>query len=335
MLSARSGPLGLGDLLDGAFRIYRANFVRLTLLAALFYVPLGLLSTLLLGGAVGNYADLLGVAANEPFYGDSSAAAAGAALFFFGAVLAISLLTMVCSVLAYLSLVAQTLALTNGGELSMGQSIRAGLRHFWRFLGMALIAGVMFGVVATAAYMAMIFVFFMFAVVAGLAIAPVSDNEIVMVGFTGLMILVVLALTAILALPLLTLAARWLAAPVALVAEEQGPLAALGRSWRLTERQTWRSILYVVLLGVLNFVALGLPVALLQWLLLIALTPAMFDAMSGLVAGLSFLLNILWLPFMAIALTLHYFDLRVRRESYDLELQVAALEAELRPATLP
>ena len=335
MLSASSGPLGLGDLLDGAFRVYRAHFVRLMLIAAVFYVPLGIISTLLLGAVVGGYVDLLSVTVNEPFYGDDAESALWSGLFFFFSVFAVAILNMLCSVLAYLSLTVQAVTLADGGKLSVVQSIRQGVGHFWRFLGMAIVAGILFSVAAMAVYMAMIFFFFVFAVVAGLFLAPVSDNEIVMVGFVGITMVFFLGLMAVVILPLLGLTARWMAAPVTVVAERLGPLTALGRSWRLSERQTWRSIRYVILLTVLNFVVIGLPVALLQWLLLVVLTPEMLDVVGGLVAGISFLFSIFWQPLLAIALTLLYFDLRVRRESYDLELQIAGIEAELRPATLP
>ncbi len=335
MLSAKSGPLGLGDLLDGAFRIFRAYFARLMLIAAVFFVPLGIISTLLLGAVVSGYVDLFTVAVNEPFYGDDAETAVWSSLFFLFSVFAVAILNMLCSVLAYLSLTVQALTLADGGELSVMQSIRQGMGHFWRFLGMAIIAGMMFFVVAMAAYMATMFLFFVFALMAGLFFAPVSDNEIVMIGFVGITLLVFLGLMVVVLLPLLGLTARWMAAPVAVVAERLGPMTALGRSWQLTERQTWRSILFLILLVILNFVVIGLPVALLQWLLLVALTPEMLDVVGGLVAGVSFLFNIFWQPFLAIALTLRYFDLRVRRESYDLELQIAGIEAELRPVTLP
>jgi hypothetical protein len=335
MLAARSGPLGLGDLLDGAFRTYRAHFVRLTLIAALFYVPLGIVSTVLLGAVVGGYLDLLGVAVNEPFYGASGETAFRSSLFFLFSVFTVTILNLLCSALAYLSLTAQALHLADGATLTVLQSVRHSLTHFWRFLGTALIAGILFGVTATAAYMAMLFVFFFFALFTGLFLAPVASNEIVMVGYVGVTLVLTLAMAAMIVTPLLALAARLMAAPVTVVAERLGPLAALERSWRLSHRQTWRGMRYVFLLSVLNFVVLGLPVALLQWLLLVALPPDLLEATGGLVTGIGFLFNILWQPFLAIALTLLYFDLRVRHESYDLELHITRIEAELRPASLP
>ena len=48
--------------------------------------------------------------------------------------------------------------------------------------------------------------------------------------------------------------------------------------------------------------------------------------LSGLVAGLSYFVNILWYPILVLALTLLYFDLRVRNESLDLDVRIRQLE---------
>ena len=289
----------------------------------------------MLGAAVGGYTDLLGVAVNEPLYGASSEAAIWSSLFFALSVLAVSILNAVLTVVAFLSLTVQALAVLDGDRVGIGASIRQGLGHFWRFLVMAIVAVVMFSVVATAAYVAVMIAVFGFAVVAGVLLVPMGDNPVIMIGVTGLLLLLFFAAMVVFLLPVLALTARWLAAPVVLVAERRGPLAALGRSWRLTQRQTWRGILMVILLAVLNFFVLGLPMLLLQWLLFVALPPEWLEVLSGLVTGIGFLFNMLWQPFLAAALVLLYFDMRVRSESYDLELQIAGLEAELRPLTLP
>lgn len=335
MLFARNGPLGLGDLLDGAFRIYRAHFVRLTLLAALFYVPLGILSTLLFGTAIGGQFSLIGMAVNEPFYGDNTEAAVWTGVVFLLSIFALSVLNVVCSILAYLSLTVQVLTVADGKRPPILQSIRQGASHFWRFVGMAFVGGIALSFVASAVYLALMFFMFMFVMLAGVLLAPVSDNEMVLVGVAGFTLLVSLGMVVLVLLPLAALASRWTAAPVTIVAERTGPVSALTRSWRLTERHTWRGILYVILLAILNLVVLGLPMTLLQWLLLVVMTPDLFGAVGGLLTGIGYLINVLWQPFLAAALALYYFDLRVRRESYDLELRLATVEAELRPVFLP
>ena len=129
--------------------------------------------------------------------------------------------------------------------------------------------------------------------------------------------------------------ARWVAAPTVLVVERLGPVAALRRSWQLTRSNLWRAFGYLVLLAIFNFIVLGLPVSVLQWLLVCALTTQWYGWLSGLLVGLGYLLNVLWYPFLVLALVLLYFDLRVRNESLDLEMRVRALEESTRPSTLP
>jgi hypothetical protein len=52
-------PLGLGQLLDRVFRLYRLRFGKLVLTAAIFFVPLGVLAALLLGVAMSSYFGLI------------------------------------------------------------------------------------------------------------------------------------------------------------------------------------------------------------------------------------------------------------------------------------
>ncbi|MBV7336114.1 hypothetical protein KFU94_49340 [Chloroflexi bacterium TSY] len=53
-----SGPMSLGELLDGAFRLYRERFGILVLTAAVFLVPMGILSSILLSNVFGAYMNL-------------------------------------------------------------------------------------------------------------------------------------------------------------------------------------------------------------------------------------------------------------------------------------
>ncbi len=61
-----SGPLTLGDLLDRAFRIYRARFGLLILTSAIFLVPLGILSGISSGVIMTSYFSLLSEMMQNP-----------------------------------------------------------------------------------------------------------------------------------------------------------------------------------------------------------------------------------------------------------------------------
>jgi hypothetical protein len=325
-------PLGLGELLDGAFRVYRAHFARLLLTAAIFLVPVGILSTVLLGVTAGDFMQLLLEAGSEPV-----AAEFDPGLGAVGAYLLIGLLGYVASGLTYVSLTSQAAGLLQGEELTAGQSIRRGVRRLLPFVGMVLLAGLAVFGLLLGLYILLFFVVFASAAALG-ALGSIGEGSGVGAVAIALAVVVfVFYMAAIVAvfIPIGLLLARWVAAPTLVVAEELGPVAALSRSWQLTRHNLWRVFGYLVLLAIFNFVVLGLPMGVLQWLLIFALTTQWYAWLSGLLIGLSYLLNVLWVPFLVLALVLLYFDLRVRNESLDLEMRVRQLEESTRPGTLP
>jgi hypothetical protein len=327
-------PMGLGELLDRAFRLYRARFGKLVLTTAIFFVPLGLLSAVLMGATMGSYFDILFNAVDQPAaFSESEILRAS------GATILVSLLVsgagLMLGALAFLSLLAQAEANVMGGELPIGVTVRAALSRFWPFVGMALlVALIAFGVVI-AIYFVLIFVTI---ALTGLfaAFATVTDNSgIAAVGAAILLIMLIFAMTFLLLLPFAYLSARWLIAPVVVLVERCGPTSALSRSWRLTAGSFWRLFGLLVLLVILNSVVLGLPLTLLQFLTIAVMTPQIVGVLNGVLTGVSYLVSILWYPFLALTLLLVYYDLRVRKENYDLLLRIQALEESVRPTTLP
>ena len=129
-------PLGLGELLDGAFRIYRARFARLVLIAAIFFVPVGVLSTLLLGATVSDFTQILLAAGGEPVNSQYDLGLGALAAY-----LITGLLGYVALALTYVSLTGYVGGLLQGEELTPGESIRRGLRRLLPFVGMALLVG--------------------------------------------------------------------------------------------------------------------------------------------------------------------------------------------------
>ncbi len=314
-------PMGLGELLDGAFRAYRAHFARLVLISAIFMVPVGVATTLLLGFTVSGF--------NQLFFAATSDAELGAAVpgaLALLAYLVLGFLGYVAMAWACVSLVSFIAPMLQGEELSVGESIRRGLRRLPAFIGMALLVALGIGGLTLLLYLVLA-VFFV-VVAAGVAalgslgerVGPLAIGAMV-VAFMFYFVAIFLAL-----IPVGLLAARWLVAPVTVVAERLGPKGALDRSWALTRGNLWRCFGFLVLLVIFNFVVLGLPITMLQWLLMFALTTQWYGWLSGLVAGLSYFVNILWYPILVLALTLLYFDLRVRNESLDLDVRIRALE---------
>jgi hypothetical protein len=119
---------------------------------------------------------------------------------------------------------------------------------------------------------------------------------------------------------------RWAVTFPAIVAERVGPFRGMRRSWQLTRGGFWRSL---ATLAVLTVIVLVLWLAI---VVSIGAAVAAVDTMSGLaLAVLDTVLIVVMLmliyPLVAAILTVLYYDLRVRREGFDLQLLAASVGA--------
>lgn len=326
-------PLGLGQLLDRVFRLYRLRFGKLVLTAAIFFVPLAVFSALLLGVAMSSYFGLLFNAMDLPTLDEEAIFRASGTTI--GLSLLVAGVALILGGLAFLATLAQADASVNGRELSVRASVRAGLSRFWAFVGLSLLTALITTGVVLAIYFGAIIVVLIFAgLIAGLS-ALTEGSGFVAVGAVLLMVALVFGLIFVMLLPIAFLTTRWFVAPVVILTERCGPVSALRRSWRLTEGSFWRLFGLLILMAVLNSVVLSLPLSLIQFFAVILLTSQMLGAVNGVLTGLSYLVSILWYPFLALTLVLVYYDLRVRKENLDLDMRIRALEMAVRPPTLP
>jgi hypothetical protein len=115
---------------------------------------------------------------------------------------------------------------------------------------------------------------------------------------------------------------RLLVAPVALVVEEAGPVSALERSWRLTGGHWWRMCGVEVLKGVVAWFGYALietPTVLLG--LLTGRAGWLFVGIGG------SLLQVFVFPFLVAVTVVAYFDLRIRKEAFDLAVGAQRLQS--------
>ena len=115
---------------------------------------------------------------------------------------------------------------------------------------------------------------------------------------------------------------RLLVAPVVLVVEGAGPVAALGRSWRLTEGHWWRMCGIEVLKGVVAWFGYAL----------IETPSFVLGVVAGRVGWLfvgigGSLLQVFVFPFLVAVTVLAYFDLRIRKEAFDLAVGAQRLQS--------
>lgn len=326
-------PLSIGDLLDRAFRLYRARFLALVLLTAMLLIPYALVAGLITGQATADYMDALMRLMQQSQSGgpDTFQFPTQAFSGFIAGTLLVSILGMVVNGIVSLGLVHQAGEFIHGRTATISQSLRAALGRFWAFLGMSLVQFLVYGLLVGAAFVVIFLL--MLVTVGGAAIATPDSGDMGSLGIIGLVLgfgLIAILGVLLAFIPMIFIVARWTVALPALLLERRGPLEALGRSWSLTQGNTWRAIGLIVLLAVLGFV-ISLPAAAVQQVLFLFFPPTDPSALGWITAVntvVNLIFQVLWLPFSVLATTLFYFDLRVRKESYHLELAVAQLDQE-------
>ena len=107
----------------------------------------------------------------------------------------------------------------------------------------------------------------------------------------------------------------------ALVIENISPREAISRSSRLMRGSWWRTVGLLLLLYILTAIVAGGPAALIAGIvaLFVKFDLVVSQAVSG---AVSIITGAIILPVQLVALTLYYFDLRVRKEGYDLETAI-------------
>jgi hypothetical protein len=261
----RLRPLGLGEILDDIFRVYRRRFGLLVGIALILSVP-GLLVQILAGQA--DQIGFIGTAFSN--LGNPAAFAAQPPpqinLVGFGAGYLVVLVTIPFAV-GGISQAAIDLAL--GNPVSVRSALLAVLRRYWGLLGLSLL------------YLLLSVTFICFPV------------------FVWLFV-------------------RWSVAIPAQLAEGIGPVRALSRSWDLTRGSWWRifgTLLVMYLLQSAVGGALGLlayPIG-----LFVPFVPPVVHGAIVLTLGTAS--QALVLPVLYLCVVLIYFDLRIRREHFDLD----------------
>ena len=290
-------PLGVGDVLDRTFTVYRSKPLVFIGLSAIWYLLLVLVFVVL---AVAIFAGALAAFSRQTATPSPDQIA--------GALAGIIGFVIVAVIFAILLFSAQSAALVHAAarrylakDVAIGEAFRAGLFASARLF----IAGVL-------VFLAILGVW------AVLLIAAALTNQ-------GLAF-VVAVLAGIVATAYL--GCSWLVAPVIVVVEKMGPIAALGRAWRLSAGSRWRIFGIQVLLLILNLVLSlliggifgGFAAAGGQ-----SGTPGTFGATNVIQTLVNLASTIIWAPVEWIAFTVLYYDLRVRKEAFDLQLAAEAL----------
>ena len=302
-------PLTFGEILDGAFTLYRRHFLALFITALLPYVPVGVMSGWVAGSTPANPEEM------------------GASYLVMA--FTVGIFSMVALAVMWVALTRQAAQAYTGGEVSVGDAFRQG----WRPFVFSLIAGFVAMIVVWVALGAMFFAFGLFAAL----LIPAASGSAGAGATTFFAIFSILVVVVILAL-CVGLFGLFFAVVPAIVVERRGPFEAIGRSLSLA----WGALPRVVGVTVVSMLVLLLPV--LGLLIFLAMTQGVAALMGG--AGAmspgaiavqqlaTTVVYALVLPFFATSFVLLYFDRRARTESQDLEGMVAEL-AMPAPAPTP
>lgn len=329
-----TGPLSVGELLDRTFRILRARFGVLILSAGIVLIPLGIISALLTGNFMTGYFDFLEMAVANPDMPPDVVLSQllGSMGGYVGSILLLSILSVIGNTFVSLIAIYHAHAVLHNQPSDLRSGLRAARPHIWRLIGLYIVRGLAIALL-TLAILTVIFLFFgLLVVLFGLGLnATGGDGPASVIGMIVLIgaifVAYILVLIVVFA-PGMYLSARWIASIPALMLEQLGPVAALRRSWHLTQGHFWRSVGVMLLLTLIGSLALSMPVAVVQQIAAFLMPDQLqlifiFSTVSG------YLLSVLWQPLFMIGLVLLYYDLRVRGEGYDVQVRVEQLEQQL------
>ncbi|MCW2768197.1 MAG: hypothetical protein JWO11_4156 [Nocardioides sp.] len=297
-------PLGLGDLYDAAFRIIRFNpkaTVGSAVLVASVAMVIPVLVTAILTFAVNLSVDQSG---SEMSDADLAGILGSVVSLGVGTVLQSIGLILVTGMIAHVAAAAAI-----GRRLSLGEAWQATRGKRWRLVGLAAVLGLMM-LLITAAYAA--------------TWVPV----VMTFGFAGTLVYGLVSAPLFLCLMCWFWVRIYYLPVPALMLEEVGVFGAIGRGFRLTRKQFWRTFGIALLTMVIAQIAgsmLTLPISFAGQIFILAAGPQY--ALLGLVVlqALSSVVSSAFVaPFTTAVVSLQYLDQRMRKEAYDVELMTRA-----------
>ena len=289
MSPATLRPLGFGEILDGAFTLYRRNFVT--------FAVTTLIPTLAMGAGF----LLLGRGLFSTLASDDPMEIIGS---FFTGMFVLMIVSVLAALVMWPALTREAAQAYTGQPTSVADGFSFGLRAALPLLG----AGIL-------VWIGMMVAGF----VVGLALTVVAGVLAVM-GTVGQLLAGLVMLCGYLGFMLGSVAILFAVVP-AIVVEGAGPLEALERSFTLARGALPRIVGLMLVTGLITYLpmlaALALTGGFTQMMNPQALpTPAQFMTQMVLSMGV----GILTTPFLASVIVLLYFDRRVRTEALDVRM---------------
>ncbi|MEM8531715.1 MAG: glycerophosphoryl diester phosphodiesterase membrane domain-containing protein [Chloroflexota bacterium] len=304
------------DILDTAFRIYRAHFLTFVGIVALLQIPFVILQTLFQFTVGWEPAVAVTRFSSTPTFSGSGFPDVPlidlviyyVGLIGFSVLQSLVLFTLITGALAH-----AISRIYLGQPISIITAYQFGRRQY-----LALI------VATFALFLVLIVLYALFiACIAGGVFATISiGGETGVWAGVGLLLAILFVSLAFLIL-LAFVYTRMVFITQTVVLESHGPLAAIGRSWRLTARYFWRTFGILATMIILAYIVYGIPTAIIQ--LGIAFTGGFSPESQILGQNIGVLVAqigyIIALPLQFVTYTLLYYDLRIRKEGFDIELK--------------
>lgn len=301
-------PMSTGELLDRTFRLYRQHFKLFIGIATV-----GPAASLIFQLLVSASSEIPG--ARSPRFVGLSGASLGAG------VLAGVVIMLAGMALSHAATVKAVAAVYLGRETSIGEAYKALKGRVWRVLGV-------FGTVIGIVFVCTVVIIAVAATIGSLAVvggAQAGTAGAVIGGLVGLAAAVTGGILAI------TIWVRYAVAIQACVVEDQRIMNSLRRSAILTKGSRSRILtVYVVFAVITWIVAIGFGFFA---GMLAAVIPNKILGMVCIYLA-SFLAGSLTGPLATIGISLVYYDERIRKEAFDLQLMMMSLDQPV-PATTP
>jgi hypothetical protein len=287
----------IGELLDSAFTVYRRRFLAIVAVMALFQVPYIALQYFVADPAESPLLGALGI-----FGGSGSRVLTPEQVQSAAGQLWIVALVLLAYLLIFLPMAqAAVVRIVSDDVLDRSAGIGTALGLAGR-RALGLVGYVLLEIAA--------------------ALIPAAVPVAVAVGVGGL---AGAGLSALLLLPyavyLAVLLVRLSLGVQALILERLSPIAAFRRSLRLTSGSFWRIVLFYLVITLVS----GVISAILEGLASLVMGLAPVGTQLAIQTLASGLIGIFTSPLILILLTLVYYDIRIRREAFDLEMLAQSL----------
>lgn len=304
-------PMGVGEIIDRSFQVYRQHFKKIFILMLLLLAPVFFLQSFLLND--------WSVMPIIPDYSQAGHSIENYFIEFFepsdemmtGSILKIVLFVLFVLPLTYLivypisltSIVHLVGAHLNGTNLQLGDMLKKSMRRFWPIVGSTTLFGIIMFSIMFGTFFSFS-IFFSIVMLSGEVMAPAFVD-----GAGGIVLFIlffIFAFFLMFAVPIF-FAIKW-GFYLPFVAEGKDALG-LGKSWSVTKGNFWR----IFLIGLILMVIHGVLDAGFSMLILAGLG---FSILGQL---LQIFVSLLVTPILMTVFAVTYFDLCIRKEGSDID----------------